>query len=321
MTGPFIKWAMDYKARGFSPLPVNPGSKVPSFGGKYKLTGWSVYCESPADDWQIKSWGRSCDGLGIILACGYGGMVAIDVDDPRVYGAVKQVFGHIKAPAKVGRRGATAFFYDPTGLISNRNFRAANEDGTIGGTLVEILVKGRQTVIPPTIHKDTGRPYRWHNGDLETCRPHDLPVITQAMIDEVERLIEPFAYKSKASDVKFETADRDALSGERNLKRYRAWADRAYDAEIEKLERAGRGSRGEQLFRAACTLGRYVHNRIDGQEILSLEDVITGLKTACETNGLIDDNGEKDVMKSISNGLSKAKNDELPKLEERAYHG
>ncbi len=312
MTGPFAQWATSYKARGFSPLPVNPGQHFPSFGGKYNLKKWQVYAEGPATDWQIGSWARSHEGLGLCLATGYGGLIAIDVDDCRAYAAVREVFAHLMAPTKIGRRGATAFFHDPTGEIKNRNIYAENpEPGKLGGVLVEVLAKKRATLIPPTIHHKTNQPYRWHNASLEDLSPADLPIITQDHLAQLDALLEPISAKRKQPVADIDAVRREINLGYREKRRYEAYANAVLFGQAADLGNEKKGGRGRKLFNAACCLGRWVHHGF-----LSASDVRDALVKACEMNGLVDDNGESDVVKTIQNGLNFSKNDELPIFEE-----
>jgi hypothetical protein len=306
----FEEIALDYLARGFSPLPVNPGMKLPSFGGRYLLKGWSAYVEAPASAEQIRQWGRSWPELGVALCTGYGGLIAVDVDDERAYSAVRAVLGDLGAPVKVGRRGATAFFHDPTGQIRNRNIRAAKPDGSIGGTLVEFLAKGRQAVIPPSVHPGAGRPYRWRNGDLEGCRPQGLPGMSPAMIAEVVRLLDPIRYRAKVADAAgVEYLPRGDLLPPRLDRRYRAYAAKAFENALADFQSAGRGARGEQLWISLCKIGKFAHHGL-----LDRAGIETAFLAAAEQNGLVDANGERDVRRSIANAFRVTGDDPLPKL-------
>lgn len=313
MTSPFHDWALDYKARGFSPMPINPGTKVPGQGGKYNLKKWSAFCSAPASDWLIRKWMASHHDLGITLACGYGGLIAVDVDDERAYPAVRQVLGHIRPPAKLGQRGGTAFFFDPTGKIRSKNVRAAKENGEIGGTLVEFLGWGRQTVIPPTIHAKTSQPYRWKNATLIGVRPADLPVITQAMVDEIVTILKPMTYKSSSACSETEEAAivvTEADLSERMRKRMQALADAAFRRQEDRVKEATRPGRSDALNAAVISVGKYVHHGF-----LAEADVRKRFLEASEANGLVEDNGEIDVKKVISRALAYSKKFGLPQLD------
>ena len=182
---PFARLAHRYAERGFSPVPIGPHSKVPGFRTRH-MNKWQLYCETAADHRQIDSWIRREPEAGIGLACGYNDLVAVDVDNVKAYPAICQVFAGTHPPTKIGRKGASAFFWSEGVFIPSQKFYGKpfpnNEGKMIRSTLVEILALGNQTVIPDTVHPDTGKPYRWVHASLEEVRhPSDLPVLTQRM--------------------------------------------------------------------------------------------------------------------------------------------
>jgi hypothetical protein len=87
--------------------------------------------------------------VGVVL--GWRGLVAVDFDtDDTVHLlAMLEVLPPIRA-AKRGRRGFTAFYFDPSGDIRTERLG-----------IVEVLARGTQTVIPPSLHPLTGLPYIW----------------------------------------------------------------------------------------------------------------------------------------------------------------
>ncbi len=48
---------------------------------------------------------------------------------------------------------------------------------------IDILIGGKMTVVPPSIHPETKRPYIWQDLPLYECRLSDLPVLTQRKLD------------------------------------------------------------------------------------------------------------------------------------------
>ena len=86
---------------------------------------------------------------------------------------------------KAGAKGETRFYYGP-GI--------ASQSWSIDGKrVVEIIGPGRQTVLPPTIHPDTGEPYRWLTPDtLEDLRPQDLPLLPGNIADQITAALAPF---------------------------------------------------------------------------------------------------------------------------------
>src|SRR5262249_7701400 len=160
---------------GFFPLLIGPGSKaphrfVPSTNTFELFTGWQKR-PTPLATPQ--------PGAGIGLRCG-GGIVALDYDDEEAALRVSEAMGdsHVN---KAGRAGGTAFFRADF-PVNSENF--GNDDGEL---MLQVLSDGRQTVIPPSIHPDTGRPYRWTNGaSLYDTPPDRLPALPR---DYRERII------------------------------------------------------------------------------------------------------------------------------------
>ena len=310
MMAPFDAHADGYLARGFSPLPIEIGFKHPSFDG-HNMKGWSRYCSRPAQAWRIQKWKGG--NLGICLAMGFNNLIGVDVDDPLAYGAVREVLGPLRAPAKIGQRGATAFFYDPTGEIKTKIFRAKGAaPGKIGGALVEILGWGRQSVIPPSIHPKTGRAYRWHNASLDGLTPSDLPVITAAHIGAIGEILKPHRYEPKPFEIDQNEVKKIEIE-EAERRRYERYAEVARSNTISNLSGQSHPGRNQALYNATCALAWTVK-----ADIFSRSTIEADLMEACKSNGLITDNGEKDARDTIKRAFSRTANAGIPKLKERA---
>ncbi len=192
--GIFASLALSYWVRGFSPIPILAGTKAPGVNGRL-LDGWARYCTKAADKGQLAAWAQD-KTAGLAVCTGFDGLVAVDVDSAKAVAAVRAVFGGMGAPVKIGRRGCTALFRDPSGEVRSSDFRASPVIGPDGKrrqeTLVQILAAGRETVLPPTVHPDTRRPYFWHRGSLEACRLGDLPVIAVSHIEALGEALRPF---------------------------------------------------------------------------------------------------------------------------------
>jgi hypothetical protein len=279
------------------------------------MTKWQRFCESPMSAAEIERIIREDPECGIGLACGFNGLVAVDIDNGKAYPAVREVLGGIRPPTKIGSKGATGFFYGPDIKAQKLRERAfENDEGKITRpTLVEILALGNETVIPDTIHPDTGKPYRWVRGSLEDIRhPSELPPITQEHIDRLAELLAPLTPdrpdNAPREPVKIKDSDLSALI----RRRYEGSAKAALKVKAADLAATVKPGRNDALFRAACGLGAYVWHGLLEQAVLERE-----LAAACQANGLIKDNGPKDVLNTIMDGLECARNDPLPKLEDR----
>ena len=151
-TSLFGLYAPLLQRNGYSPVPIEPGSKRPlgAFGD------WSRLRDTPLTEAEIATIAAEHPNAGLGVAGGYRGLVPIDLDteDRDILAAINKVLPDAIV-AKRGRRGVTAFYRDPSDLIKPRKFK-----GRDGSMLLELLVTG-QTVIPPTIHPETGEPYTW----------------------------------------------------------------------------------------------------------------------------------------------------------------
>jgi AAA domain/Bifunctional DNA primase/polymerase, N-terminal len=177
----YNEFAPRLAAMGYHPLPIGPGSKsphryMPSEKRFVLFKGWSER-PRPLDTPQPGA------GIGVRLGAG---IVALDYDNDDAAVLISDVMP--ASPVnKEGQIGFTAF-YRCTRHVESENF--VNEDGEL---MVQILSVGRQTVIPPSIHPDTGKPYRWTNGhSLYDTPPVDLPELPE---DYRERIL-ALGYKS-----------------------------------------------------------------------------------------------------------------------------
>jgi hypothetical protein len=279
------------------------------------MHGWQKYCEKAAEARQIESWNRYEPDAGIGLACGYNDLVGVDVDDKRAVGPVREILGAARAPAKKGQKGATGFFRAPG--VRSRKFLACpveNDKGKIiRPTLVEILGHGNQTVIPFTIHPDRGLPYEWIRGNLEdVAHPRDLPILTEQHVLDIAEALKPLMperdYDVEIEPVRVRRVDLSDLMRRRYLGNARA----ALSAETAKISDSAKPGRNTTLFKSTCSIGKWVHHGFIPESML-----VQAFMGACDRNGLIKDNGPKDVRNTIADGLHASRNDDLPELVNR----
>lgn len=174
----FSEYAAKYWAVGLPVMPLRPRSKIPA------LTAWQVYCAQMPSEAEQSAWLESyADGnMGLPLGPA-SGVIALDLDsiDPRV----QSILDVVMPPSpwkRIGKKGAVyAFKYN-----GERTYRIKDEDGN---TILEVLSRGAQVVLPPSIHPDTQRPYTsnadlWAVKDSLPVLPAQFePIIRQALID------------------------------------------------------------------------------------------------------------------------------------------
>jgi hypothetical protein len=152
--------------QGYFPIPIAPGTKKP---GKW-VPSFNRFCDIP--DWQNhkKPIDSPQPNAGIGVRCG-DGLVALDYDCDEASLIISEAF----EPTPVNKSGQKAWtaFYRVDFEVPNENFYDQS-----GRLVLQVLSKGKQTVIPPSVHKDTGEPYRWTNGRTLLDTPlNDLPLL------------------------------------------------------------------------------------------------------------------------------------------------
>ena len=195
----FSIYATGLIAGGYSPLPriIEDGR------GRPAVKRWSDYCERQARPQELAAW--SCiPNADISLACGLGGLIAIDVDDdrPEIIAAVRKALPQ----CTVARRGSKGFAFLARyegGQPKTLNIYRADEARK--DPLVEIMGIGRSIATPPSIHARTGNGYVWWN--LGTGKAHlaawqlpplaGLSVVTAADIKRLISALSPWSRKPR----------------------------------------------------------------------------------------------------------------------------
>jgi hypothetical protein len=192
--------------RGHSPLPISRrlhpsdpkafgkapgiyGGIAPETGEArwFLLKGWQAHCIERVTIHRARAWGRMVDsqngGLGV--ACGYNDLIGIDIDDETLIGPLNAVLPSIMV-AKRGRKGLTAFYRGEHPRSDIAWWQKKNYPG-----LLDFLANGSQSVLPPSIHPDTDRPYEWATPRTLLDTPvSELPAFTdehRANMEEVLR--------------------------------------------------------------------------------------------------------------------------------------
>jgi hypothetical protein len=166
-----------YWGAGFSAVPIKPGTKAPA------ILKWEAFAGSLPGEENRANWLRNFTdyGIGVLLGfliLGDQYLNALDIDDDRWVTVVEALlFGNravrraVKS-AKRGRRGQTIFVRTP----KPDRLKSTAIKGAEGLGNIDFLAGGRQTVLPPTVHPDTGQPYVWVGEELLKVNLTDLPI-------------------------------------------------------------------------------------------------------------------------------------------------
>jgi hypothetical protein len=197
--GAFADMAERLIERGYATVPIIPGTKRPGFfdGTQWiGLPAWQTRFNkrAPTDE-QIVRWGMADTGIGIVGGPASRGMVGfdIDTDDPAIRAALETILPATPV-RKIGRRGETLFYFAPQ-IGKSRKWIIEQR------VVCELIGPHRQTVIPPSIHPDTGQPYRWSGLEgLDAVNPDELPPLPDDFVDRVSNLLVPFGYHADTAD-------------------------------------------------------------------------------------------------------------------------
>ena len=151
-------------AAGLPVIPLMPpdavdrdGEALHGRGKRPAISAWQEYASRMPSEAEKATFLARYSSGNIGLALGQqSGIVIVDIDsdDPRVLEVVERVAG--PSPwVRIGRKGAAlAYRFRGEGI-----FRLDHKVGDDVERIVELLSKGSQVVLPPSIHPDTDRPY------------------------------------------------------------------------------------------------------------------------------------------------------------------
>lgn len=186
-TSPYHAVAANYRENGYHVMPVGPGTKVPGQlrDGEWRpMGGWQKYCDTMPPEFIHEQWERLPDA-GVCVA--HGKAIGLDLDTDRK--DVGEALHAAIEPSDVRRRGRKGWlgYYRPGDGLDGLTARVRWYDPAVKDAkgepskvpVVELLLHGTQSVLPPTIHPDTNEPYRWVGlATLEDTPLEELPVFT-----------------------------------------------------------------------------------------------------------------------------------------------
>lgn len=144
----FAENAPHYWAKGLPAIPLLKGQKRPA------INRWQLFADTKPSQEEMDVWVDHFHDGNIGMPMGpSSGLVAIDIDtdDPKII----HVLNGLLPPTpwvRVGKKGMVKIYR----FKGERTTRIKHGDGTM---ICEILSKGTQIVLPPSIHPETQRPY------------------------------------------------------------------------------------------------------------------------------------------------------------------
>jgi bifunctional DNA primase/polymerase-like protein len=179
---------------GYSAIPCRPCSKVPGAyrrGEWFNETDWTRFCDRLPTDIETDAWSKLPDA-GVCIALGFNDVVAVDIDTDQ-HEIVEAILGALlcESPVqKCGKKGATHFFR-ASAAVKSRAFNVGADE-----RVLDLLCRGKQTVIPPTRHPETERPYEWMTErTLEHVSPENLPMLPDDIAERIAAALKPFGYE------------------------------------------------------------------------------------------------------------------------------
>ena len=169
----FAHWAGEYRRRGYWPRPITPGTKA------CQVRAWQKP-DSELSEATLATWltSHAHFGIGLLMGSPFPdgtSLGALDIDRDE-YVRVGQALLRDPPSGRIGRKGAM-FFVRVRGHLSNLEFKVRDEEGTRYGKVAECLFIRKLCVIPPTIHPETGQPYRWIGSPLHEVDFNELPIV------------------------------------------------------------------------------------------------------------------------------------------------
>ncbi|HWP00704.1 MAG TPA: bifunctional DNA primase/polymerase [Methylococcus sp.] len=177
--------ALRYLARGWSVIPVLPGSKRP-------LVPWLMFQQRRPTPAQVHDWFRRWPDANVAVVTGtVSGLVVLDIDvqhgGAESLARLEQIHGALPSTleAVTGGGGRHLYFAHPGGILHNR---VGIEPG------IDLRGDGGYVVAPPSLHP-SGRRYRWApTVDFDTA-PAAMPGwLTRRLLQPFGRVGHPLAH-------------------------------------------------------------------------------------------------------------------------------
>lgn len=301
-----LEAALAYARRGLrifpcDPHPVKPRSKRPlvvadkdADGKPIEGTGWPL--KASCNEAQIRAWWKRWPDALIGMAPGWAGGYVVDLDpkgEP-VEAVEARLAEAIGGPLPAGPRtitqsgGRHAWFRRPEGK------HWPNDPPGLKN--IDIRCDAGYVILPPSVLRN-GNAYSWEGAPFDPATAPEVPPALLALIANRK------AGKREAAPadmpVPQESGPARALSSDRPGEvAKRNYARKALDRIASDLARAAEGTRGTELYAAACALGRFI-----AAGAISEREAMAALEDGAEACGLVQADGRPRVLREIKRGL------------------
>lgn len=306
---PFASTAHAVYTMGFCPVLIHPLSKKPVWNGfnQWEMgTNAAGYNYSPAilDHWAS---GYPQANIGILTRDCH----CVDVDAPELLASIG--LWDILPPTPHCKRGARglALMYRPDPANPIRRTRTFSHPVTTD-MMLEVLANGRQTILPPSIHPDTGRPYEWivgpWGGEPTSLAP-DMPMLGQRHVEALEAALEA-AGLTRVKRRRAAAGGATILGMEEHRVRYERWLAVKLEDKYALVDQAPKGARQQTLNDAMLSLAPFVRVGLLHEESL-YERMLHG----CHKNGWIAEDKQAAFDRQFEKALADGWDNDLPALQ------
>lgn len=234
----------------------------------------------------------------------------VDVDAEHIWPIIADLLPHTPHRKRGARGFALIYSRHPTDPIRHTRTFIDPFSKTM---LLEILADGRQTVLPPSIHPDTGKPYTWEAipawGYLAPVPLNDIipPPLSQATVDAIEdRLRQHGLLRARVE----RTAGLARKLPDSERVRYEAYLRPKVAEKLQSLQMAASGGCQGALNGMVFALAPWVREGFVDE--VELEDMA---RAACEANGWIARDGDRAFARQFAKALDDGWDIELPDLD------
>lgn len=227
--GVFSDWAEIYSEQNISVIPCT--------GKRPIITEWNKYCHHQPTDEELESWIKQYGSNNISVSLGKANdLIAFDFDYAWPDGSEEKDEIHRQAliragitrelfeqdrleiekkliailpntPCKkVGKPGKWTAFFRPNGKAKSFSINR------YGIRVFDVLYENRHSLLPPSVHPDTRKPYEWIDKDLISS----LEVLPQLILDDIEKL-------GLEISIDLQSNDNKVISGRNDLLKKSAW--------------------------------------------------------------------------------------------------